>query len=119
MAPVGIITSSAARFLFMSLVPVVRRIIEFVLHDDQFKQLGLRGGAAVAFREIYVREPTKQEVDQAVRDFWQAWHERFDNPRSPPSGAGSPYYTLEELSPWQENAIRALEEREDPSYDDI
>ena len=98
----------------MSLSTVVNRIIDFVLHDKQLKRLGLRGGVVVAFRENYGREPSKQEVDQVVRDFWQAWHERFDNPRSlPPVGMGSPYYTLEEMSPWQENAIRALEERED------
>ena len=78
----------------------------------QFKQLGVRGGAEKVFRTIRGREPDKVELDQVATEFWQVWHEKFDKPRSPPpTGAGSPYYTLEELSPWQENAIRALEER--------
>jgi len=86
-------------------------LVDFVLHDQRFKLLGLRRGAMVAFIEVYGREPNKEEIHQVVRDFWEFWHDKFDNPRSlAPAGSGSPYYTLEELSPWQENAIRALEE---------
>ena len=95
----------------MTFPKVAQRLVDFVLHDRQFEQLGVRGGAVVAFREVCGREPIKEEIDRVVEDFWQFWHERFDSPRPlPPLGAGSPHYTLEELSPWQENAIRALEE---------
>jgi hypothetical protein len=95
----------------MTFSKVAQQLVDFVFRDQRFKQLGVRGGAAVAFREISGREPLKEEDDQVVRDFWQVWHEKFDNSRFlPPVGGGSPHYILEELSPWQENAIRALEE---------
>lgn len=82
----------------MTFPKIAQRLIDFVLHDQQFKQLGVRGGADAAFREIYGREPLKEVVGQVVRDFWQVWHENFANPRSlPPAGVGSPYYTLQEL----------------------
>jgi hypothetical protein len=90
---------------------VAQRLVDFVFHGQQFNELGVRGGADMVFREVCGREPLKEELDQVVRDFWQVWHEGFDNPRSPPpAGAGSPHCTLEEVSPWQENATRALEE---------
>lgn len=89
---------------------VGQRLVDFVLKDERFKHLGVSGSAVVAFREFLGREPVKQEVDQLVRDFWEFWHERFGQQRLPPVGAGSPYYVREELSPDQENAIRALED---------
>jgi hypothetical protein len=64
----------------MTFPKVAQRLVDFVLHDQRFKQLKVRGGAVVAFREVCSREPLKAEVDQVVEDFWQVWHERFDNP---------------------------------------
>lgn len=93
---------------------VADRVIDFVLWDERFRQMGLHGGAVIAWRESYGREPTEQEVGQVLREFPQAWHERFDHPPPRPSvGGGTPYYTREEMSSWQENSIRAWEEEKD------
>ncbi len=90
---------------------VAPRLVDFVLHDRRFHRIGLRTGANLAFRELYGRDARKAEIDMVVKEFWQIWHDRFDRPRSPPPiGGGSPYSLAQEMSPWQENAIRALED---------
>jgi hypothetical protein len=95
----------------MTFPSVARRLVDLVFRGQQFGRLGLRGTAEVVFREVCGRGPTRGEIDQVVRDFWQLWHDTYDTPRPPPpSGGGSPHYELEDLSPAQENAIRALEE---------
>ena|GEM_PF-3754017 len=89
-----------------------------------FVQLSLSDGPGlnVVIRRLYAErfgvEPNEQEFGEIIVAFEAAWVERY-TPRRPvtddcspgPIGAGSPYYVREgELSPWQENAIRILED---------
>lgn len=90
---------------------VAQRLVDFVLQDPQFKSLGVRGGAERVYRDLHGRSPLANDLDQIVSEFWQVWHERFDDPQSSPAtGARSPWRVREDMSPAQENAVREMEE---------
>ncbi len=60
--------------------------------------------------------PTSELAKEISHLFWYELDRRNPDIRSqylPPVGRGSLYYLRGELSPWQENAIGDLEERQD------
>jgi hypothetical protein len=98
----------------MSDTELVQRLWVFVIRDPRFNKLGLRGGVRELYRAATGSLPDDDLVKRVVRAFWLAWDEYHAKPSGASIGGGTPYYPLEgELSPWQENAIRALEEGRD------
>jgi hypothetical protein len=93
---------------------LIQRVWAFVVSDPRFTSLGLRGGVREIWRELTGLVPDNDIVERIVRAFWLAWDEHFAKPCGGTIGRGSPFYQREgELSPWQENAIRALEDCQD------
>src|SRR5262249_49940560 len=93
---------------------LVQRLWVFVVRDPRFSKLGLHGGARELYRAATGSLPEGDLVKRIVQAFWFAWDEYHAKPRGVSIGGGSPYYPLEgELSTWQENAIRALEDGRD------
>ncbi len=93
---------------------VVEKIWVFVIRDSRFSKLGLRGGIREICRAATGSVPGDDVVTRIVRSFWLAWDESYAKPNEARIGGGSRYYAREgELSPWQENAIRALEDSRD------
>jgi hypothetical protein len=69
----------------------------------------------VAFDEVAGSVPTADEISEVVRDFWEFWHDQHDRPQPRHEvWASFRHRTREdhELSPTQENAIRAWEDAE-------
>jgi hypothetical protein len=90
---------------------VVERLHSLVLRDQRYPKLGIRGLVRVAFDEVAGRVPTTDEINEVVGDFWEFWHEQHDKPQSRQEmWASSRHRTREDLSPRQENAIRAMED---------
>ena len=87
----------------------MQRVRIAFMDDQRCLCMSLYGIARLVCWDVFKSEATKEEVDEIVQAFWRAWHRHADMPRRP-IGTGAPYYTLEEMSPWQENAIRILED---------
>jgi hypothetical protein len=89
----------------------IPRIWEFVVHDARFAQIGLRGAVKEVYLTMSGSIPSLETTNRIVRAFWAAWDEYHAQPSRVPIGGGSPNYVRAgELSPWQENAIRAMED---------
>jgi hypothetical protein len=90
---------------------VVDRLHDLVLRDRRYTKLGVGGLARVAFQEVSGRVPTADGIREVIQDFWEYWHEKYDKPTTPHlMWASSGHRVREELSPSQENAIRAWED---------
>ena len=97
----------------MTVPAIAIQLVDFVMRDPRYAHLGLRGSIVVVFREYERADPSPELVVEIARHFWIELDRRnpdLRNPGLPPVGMGSRHYVLEDLSPWQENAIRALEE---------
>jgi hypothetical protein len=95
----------------MSDADLLQQLQLFVVHDPRFCKLGLRGGVRQLYQEATGSLPSDDLVKRIIRAFWLAWDEYYAKPVIASVGGGTPYYPREgELSPWQENAIRALED---------
>jgi len=105
--------SSRGNYIMCSFPRVVERLHSLVLRDQRYPKLGIRGLIRVAFDEVAQRVPTADEISEVVRDFWEFWHEKYDRPQHQREvWASSRQRTREDqdLSPRQENAIRAWED---------
>src|SRR5689334_17814863 len=101
----------------MTTAEIAASAVEFVLNDRRYRQLRLRGSIVEVFRRAKGIAPTSEQIMEVLRLFWIEFDRHCPDIRqTPPVGGGSPYYVMEDLSPWQENAIRALEEEGDANH---
>ena len=101
----------------MTIPELAPLVFEFVMRDPRYLRLGLKRSAAVVFHQSEQLQPLPEQLAELVRCFWEVFdlnNPDLRGPWMPPGGGGSLYYVKDEMSPWQENAIRALEERDDP-----
>jgi hypothetical protein len=92
----------------MTLREIAAAVLDIVVHGRRYPRLGLRRCIIEVYRHAEGTEPTPQQTAEIVRVFWSEFDDR--NPNISCLGGGSPYYVLEDVSPSQENAIRAWEE---------
>ena len=93
---------------------MVQKLWGFVFCDRRFNILGLCGGVRELYRVATGILPDDSYVKRVVRAFWLARGEHHAAPRGTSFGSRPKRRPLEgEPSPWQENAIRALEDGRD------
>src|SRR5882762_3713764 len=100
----------------MKLVELASKVVDLVLSNSRCPCPSLRETIVEVYRQCEGADPTSELAKEISHLFWYELDRRNPDIRSqylPPVGRGSPYYVRGELSPWQENAIRDLEERQD------